>query len=106
MGTIGDPKNVIFTFWAKIQLNGERDAQDKHHILRLYHTFIHRNHLCLVFELLSVNLYELIKQNSFKGLSTNLVRVISAQLVDALIVLKEAEIIHCDLKPENILLKK
>ncbi|KAH8549942.1 kinase-like protein, partial [Umbelopsis sp. PMI_123] len=87
------------------KLNGERDAQDRHHILRLYHTFIHRNHLCLVFELLSVNLYELIKQNSFKGLSTNLVRVISHQLVDALVILKDAEIIHCDLKPENILLK-
>ncbi|CAB4435663.1 unnamed protein product [Rhizophagus irregularis] len=33
-----------------------------------WNTFIHRRHLCLVFELLSVNLYELIKQNQFRGL--------------------------------------
>jgi dual specificity protein kinase YAK1 len=58
-----------------------------------------------VFELLSVNLYELIKQNHFRGLSTNLVRVFTAQLLDALTVMNEARIIHCDLKPENVLLK-
>lgn len=67
-------------------------------------TFIHHNHLCLVFELLSSNLYELIKQNSFRGLSTSLVRVFTNQLLDALTVLNEAHLIHCDLKPENILL--
>lgn len=39
------------------------------------------------------------------GLSTQLVKVFMAQLLDALTVLKEARLIHCDLKPENILLK-
>ena len=39
-------------------LNGRMDKNDDHHILRLKDTFIHRQHLCLVFELLSVNLYE------------------------------------------------
>ena len=66
---------------------------------------MHRRHLCLVFELLSSNLYELIKQNNFRGLSTSLVRVFTEQLLDALTVLKDARLIHCDLKPENILLK-
>lgn len=86
-------------------LNNQCDPQDEHHILRLLDSFIHRNHLCLVFELLSSNLYELIKQNQFQGLSTQLVKVFTAQLLDALTVLKEARLIHCDLKPENILLK-
>ncbi|KAI7857889.1 kinase-like domain-containing protein [Circinella umbellata] len=86
-------------------LNQRHDSEDQHHILRLKDTFIHKKHLCLVFELLSVNLYELIKQNQFRGLSTNLVRVFTAQILDALTVLNEARIIHCDLKPENILLK-
>ncbi|EPQ29288.1 uncharacterized protein PFL1_03043 [Pseudozyma flocculosa PF-1] len=86
-------------------LNGSWDPHDEHHILRLKDTFIHAKHLCLVFELLSSNLYELIKQNSFRGLSTSLVRVFTAQLLDALTVLYEARLIHCDLKPENILLK-
>ncbi|KAL1665462.1 kinase-like domain-containing protein [Schizophyllum commune] len=86
-------------------LNKQCDPNDEHHILRLRDSFIHRQHLCLVFELLSSNLYELIKQNQFQGLSTQLVKVFMAQLLDALTVLKDARLIHCDLKPENILLK-
>ncbi|EFI28220.1 CMGC/DYRK/YAK protein kinase [Coprinopsis cinerea okayama7 len=86
-------------------LNKTCDPNDEHHLLRLRDSFIHRSHLCLVFELLSSNLYELIKQNQFQGLSTQLVKVFMAQLLDALTVLKEARLIHCDLKPENILLK-
>ncbi|PAV18773.1 kinase [Pyrrhoderma noxium] len=86
-------------------LNGQCDPHDEHHILRLRDSFIHKNHLCLVFELLSSNLYELIKQNQFQGLSTQLVKVFTAQLLDALSILKDARLIHCDLKPENILLK-
>ncbi|TGZ82707.1 kinase-like protein [Ascodesmis nigricans] len=86
-------------------LNTKLDKNDDHHILRLKDTFIHRQHLCLVFELLSVNLYELIKQNQFRGLSTTLVRVFAQQLLNALCLLNKARLIHCDLKPENILLK-
>jgi dual specificity protein kinase YAK1 len=86
-------------------LNSISDPDDEHNILRLKEHFMHKNHLCLVFELLSVNLYELVKQNHFKGLSTNLVRVFSTQLLDTLSVIGAAKIIHCDLKPENILLK-
>ena len=67
--------------------------------------FYFRGHLCIATELLSINLYELIKQNQFQGLSTQLVKVFTAQLLDALTILKEARLIHCDLKPENILLK-
>ncbi|KAH8683126.1 kinase-like domain-containing protein [Tricladium varicosporioides] len=86
-------------------LNTKLDKNDDHHLLRLKDTFIHRQHLCLVFELLSVNLYELIKQNQFRGLSTTLVRVFAQQLLTGLSLLNKARLIHCDLKPENILLK-
>ena len=86
-------------------LNNQFDNDDNHHILRLLDQFIHCKHLCLVFELLSSNLYELIKQNSFRGLSTSLVKVFTSQLLDALVILNQARLIHCDLKPENILLK-
>ncbi|KAI9846777.1 MAG: dual specificity protein kinase yak1 [Sclerophora amabilis] len=86
-------------------LNSKLDKNDDHHLLRLKDTFIHRQHLCLVFELLSVNLYELIKQNQFRGLSTTLVRVFAQQLLNGLSLLNKARLIHCDLKPENILLK-
>lgn len=69
-------------------------------------SFMDRGHLCLVFELLSVNLFELIAQNQYKGLSTNLIRIFLRQILKSLAVLEKCDIIHCDLKPENILLRK
>ncbi|KAI8996029.1 kinase-like domain-containing protein, partial [Gaertneriomyces semiglobifer] len=86
-------------------LNHTMDPKDTHHLVRMKDHFIHHSHLCIVFEMLSVNLYELIKQNQFRGLSTNLVRIFVKQILDALCLLSRARILHCDLKPENILLK-
>ena len=71
----------------------------------MYDHFLFRGHLCLVFELLSINLYELIRQNKFRGLPTTLIRHIMIQIVDAMLTLAEANVVHCDLKPENILLQ-
>lgn len=85
-------------------LNSEVDTDDLGHIVRLLSRFLWKNHLCLVFELLSINLYELLKQNRFRGLSSNLVRVFCKQILEALHVLEKQKIIHCDLKPENVLL--
>lgn len=87
-------------------LNNQHDPHDKHHIARMKDTFVHKAHLCITFEMLSLNLYELIKQSRFTGFSTNLVRVFMSQILDSLTVLARARIIHCDLKPENILLKR
>eukprot|EP01133_Synstelium_polycarpum_P004038 gene4038-4677_t len=89
-----------------MMLNNNYDPDNKSNILRLLDSFVYKNHLCIVIELLSVNLFELIKQNSFKGLSTNLIKVFLIQILDALIVLSRANMIHCDLKPENILLQR
>ena len=72
--------------------------------IRLLDTFMHKEHLCLVFELLASNLYELIKQNQFHGLSMKLVKSLTRQLLSSCAQLKSFQIIHCDLKPENILL--
>eukprot|EP00467_Chlorarachnion_reptans_P001058 CAMPEP_0114493850 /NCGR_PEP_ID=MMETSP0109-20121206/4330_1 /TAXON_ID=29199 /ORGANISM="Chlorarachnion reptans, Strain CCCM449" /LENGTH=897 /DNA_ID=CAMNT_0001670831 /DNA_START=413 /DNA_END=3105 /DNA_ORIENTATION=- len=86
-------------------LNRRHDPDNKNNIVRLYDHFLFKSHLCLVFELLSVNLYELIKQNRFRGLSCNLIRTILKQILRAVRTLESAGIIHCDLKPENILLQ-
>lgn len=77
--------------------NGQR-------FIRLLDTFMHKEHLCLVFELLASNLYELIKQNQFQGLNMKLVKLLTKQLLEAMSELKGFQMIHCDLKPENILL--
>lgn len=85
-------------------INNKIDPLDKHHFLRMKDKFVHKNHLCLVFELLSSNLFELVKKNHYEGLSLKLVRTFAKQLLDSLCVLKDSKLIHCDLKPENILL--
>lgn len=74
--------------------------------VRLKRHFMFRNHLCLVFELLSYNLYELLRNTNFRGVSLNLTRKFAQQLCTALLFLSHPSlnIIHCDLKPENILL--
>ena len=66
--------------------------------------FIFRNHLCIVFELLSFTLFDLLKANHFKGFSTTLVRRFTSQILTGLAFLRSNKIIHCDLKPENIIL--
>lgn len=80
------------------QLNGRTDPEDQQHIVRLREYFVHARHLCLVFELLHVNLYELLKQNNFRGLSTSLLRLFLGQLLTSLRALRRAGVIHCDIK--------
>jgi len=36
--------------------------------------FLWRNHLCITFEMLSINLYEFIKNNNFAGVSQALIK--------------------------------
>ena len=86
-------------------LNTKCDERDEHHIVRMLDHFVHRSHLCIVFEVLNVNLYELLRQNNFRGLNVKLVRKFAEQLLQSLRVLRSANVIHCDLKPENILVK-
>ena len=61
-------------------LNGRGDPEDRHHIVRMTDFFLHANHLCIAFELLSLNLYELVKHNQFRGLSMNLLRLFMTQV--------------------------
>lgn len=46
---------------ALLTLVLEKDNMDEHNLVRLQHKFVYRNHQCLVFEMLSYNLYELLK---------------------------------------------
>ena len=79
-------------------LNTRCDVADEHHIVRMSDFFLYRKHLCLVFEQLDVNLFELLKRNAFRGLSLNLVQLFVRQILESLSVLRDASIIHCDLK--------
>ncbi|XP_055911816.1 serine/threonine-protein kinase minibrain isoform X2 [Eupeodes corollae] len=89
-----------------LEMMNRADAENKYYIVKLKRHFMWRNHLCLVFELLSYNLYDLLRNTNFRGVSLNLTRKFAQQLCTALLFLSTPglNIIHCDLKPENILL--
>lgn len=86
-----------------LELMNERKAEG---IVELKGHFIWKRHLCLIFELLSYNLYDLLRNTNFRGVSLNLTRKFGQQLTTTLKLLSSSNlsIIHCDLKPENILL--
>ncbi|KAG5400103.1 hypothetical protein IGI04_014710 [Brassica rapa subsp. trilocularis] len=73
-------------------LNKKYDPEDKHHIVRIYDYFLHQRHLCICFELLDMNLYELIKINQFRGLSLSIVQLFSKQVFRFLEIVKPTEI--------------
>ena len=85
-------------------LNNTFDPRDERHIVRLLDSFEFNNHICLVFELLSISLLDILTQNQFRGLPLSVVQRFTRQIIAAMVTLEEANIIHCDLKPENILL--
>ncbi|CAL1544916.1 unnamed protein product [Lymnaea stagnalis] len=84
----------------------KQDKDNNMNIVHMYENFTFRNHICITFELLSMNLYELIKKNKFQGFSLQLVRKFAHSILQCLDALFKNRIIHCDLKPENILLKQ
>jgi len=90
-----------------LQFLNTKDPTDTACIVRLQEHFMYRGHQCLVFEMLSYNLYDLLRHTTFKGVSLNLIRKFGKQILKALcfLALRDVSVIHCDLKPENILLR-
>ncbi|KAG9342621.1 hypothetical protein AGOR_G00246550 [Albula goreensis] len=84
----------------------KQDKDAAMNVIHMLENFTFRNHICMTFELLSMNLYELIKKNKFQGFSLPLVRKFAHSILQCLDSLHKNRIIHCDLKPENILLKQ
>lgn len=83
------------------QFNGSANEDST---VQLLCYFIHESHPCLVFELLGLNLFELLKRRQFRGLPLKAVREVVKETMDGMIELSQRKIVHCDLKPENILI--
>ena len=81
-----------------------QENADEYNFVRAYECFTHKNHTCLVFEMLEQNLYDFLKQNKFQPLPLKYIRPITHQVLTALLKLKQLGLIHADLKPENIML--
>ncbi|XP_060635546.2 dual specificity tyrosine-phosphorylation-regulated kinase 4 [Anolis sagrei] len=84
----------------------KRDEDNACNVVHMKEYFYFRNHFCISFELLGINLYELIKKNNFQGFTLGLIRRFTQCVLRCLQLLYTEKIIHCDLKPENILISQ
>ena len=84
----------------------DKDPDAKYGIIRLIENFTFRSHVCLTYELLSINLYDHMKMTKFYPMPLGVVKKIGASLLISLAFMWRENIIHCDLKPENILLRQ
>ncbi|XP_062202137.1 uncharacterized protein LOC133904680 [Phragmites australis] len=83
------------------------DREDRRHCVRFISSFMYRNHLCLVFESLNMNLREVLKKFGRNiGLKLTAVRAYSKQLFIALKHLKNCKVLHCDIKLDNMLVNE
>lgn len=83
------------------------DPEDKRHCVRFLSSFKYRNHLCLVFESLHMNLREVLKKFGRNiGLKLTAVRAYAKQLFIALKHLRNCGVLHCDIKPDNMLVNE
>jgi dual specificity tyrosine-phosphorylation-regulated kinase 2/3/4 len=83
-----------------------QDRDDNLSVIHMYDHFVFRSHVCITFELLGINLYELLRRNHMRGLSTGVVRKMTYCVLQCLNALYRLRVIHCDLKPENIILRQ
>ena len=84
------------------------DKNNKSHCIKLIDNFTFMKnkiqYYAIVTELLDLNLYEFLKENSFQGYTMSQIQHIAKQILEGIAFLHKLNIIHTDLKPENILL--
>ena len=83
------------------------------HFVKMIDTFVFRNHICIVMELLGESLSDFMKKKPSKIQSDNdqqigpfsplMVKLIAYQIMDGLADIHRKKIIHGDLRPQNIL---
>jgi len=83
----------------------QNNKNNKYPIITFLGFFDYKQHICLIFELLSdINLADLMKKTNYKGLELKNVIKFSRQIGLAIKYIHKNNYIHCDLKPQNIVM--
>jgi len=93
---------------AKLEVNvleklQEKDPQGKYLCGKMLSWFNYWGHMCLLFELLGLSVFDFLKENNYHPYPLDQVRHIIYQLCHSVKFLHECRLTHTDLKPENIL---
>ena len=83
------------------------DPDGRAHCVRFIRSLTHRNHLCLIFEALGLNLRDVCRRyGRDHGLNIRAVRAYTGQLLQALRLMHSIGHLHADIKPDNILVNE
>jgi len=93
---------------AKLEVNvleklQEKDPQGKHLCAKMISWFNYWGHMCLLFELLGLSVFDFLKENGYHPYALDQVRHITYQICHSVKFMHECRLTHTDLKPENIL---
>jgi len=93
---------------AKLEVNvleklQEKDPQGNFLCGKMLSWFNYWGHMCLLFELLGLSVFDFLKENNYHPYPLDQVRHIIYQLCHSVKFLHECRLTHTDLKPENIL---
>ncbi|KAI8829864.1 kinase-like domain-containing protein [Chytriomyces cf. hyalinus JEL632] len=84
----------------------KHDPSNLKRCIHLINHFEHRNHTCMVFELLAQSLFDFLKDNSFSPFPMTHIQTFALQICEAVKFMHDLRLIHTDLKPENLMLEQ
>lgn len=87
------------------QLMAALNGKINNYIMNYCDHFHFRGHMCIVSEILSLNLYTFLELGGFRGISLDLVKNFSFKILKGLQFVHDQKVIHCDIKPENIMIR-
>ncbi|XP_022242219.1 dual specificity protein kinase CLK2-like isoform X3 [Limulus polyphemus] len=93
---------------AKLEINvleklAEADPENKRLCVTMLDWFDYHGHMCIVFEMLGLSVFDFLKENNYQPYPLEQVRHIGYQMCYSVKFLHENRLTHTDLKPENIL---
>ncbi|XP_022210751.2 serine/threonine-protein kinase prpf4B isoform X6 [Drosophila obscura] len=93
---------------AKLEINAlekiaQKDPHCDHLCVKMVDWFDYHGHMCIVFEMLGLSVFDFLRENNYEPYPLDQVRHMAYQLCYSVKFLHDNRLTHTDLKPENIL---